>query len=130
MPVLIHSISENLHKLLKNGGLAPIALLRELGRVMKMAIHIALVLVVRVLCTEHSGAHGASEVLNVVLALQRSDIRSSQGSTTGIAKQIESFEVVGFAQRILSRSLVWDRKEFRGNDLATVLSTNQHSIIC
>lgn len=74
MPVLIDSVSENLHKLLKNGGLASITLLREFGRIVEMTIDISFVLVVRILSSKDCRAHGAGEVLNVILAIQCSDI--------------------------------------------------------
>lgn len=46
VPVLIDSVAEDLDELLQDGGLTSIALLRKLGRVMVVAVHIAFVLVV------------------------------------------------------------------------------------
>jgi len=44
--VLIDTIAEDFNKLLQNGGLTSIALLRKLRRVVVMAVHVAFVLVV------------------------------------------------------------------------------------
>lgn len=44
--MLIDTIAEDFDELLQNGGLASIALLRELRRVVVVAVHVTLVLVV------------------------------------------------------------------------------------
>lgn len=44
--MLVDTVAEDFHELLQDGGLTSIALLRELGRVVVMAVHVALVLVV------------------------------------------------------------------------------------
>ena len=46
MPVLIHTIAEDLHELLQDGSLTSIALLRKFGGVVVVAVYIAFVLVV------------------------------------------------------------------------------------
>ena len=46
VPVLVDSVAEDLDELLQDGSLTPIALLREFGRVVVVAVHIAFVLVV------------------------------------------------------------------------------------
>jgi hypothetical protein len=45
-----------------------------LCRVMEMAIDLAVMLVVAVLCPKYSGAHGARKVINMVLPVQSCDI--------------------------------------------------------
>ena len=77
MPVLIDTIAEDFDELLQNGGLASIALLRELRRVVVMAVHVAFVLVVRILRTEDGRAHAAREMLDVILSVQGGDVRAS-----------------------------------------------------
>jgi hypothetical protein len=62
-----------------------------------MAIDLAVVFVVTVLRSEHSWAYGAREVIDVVLLIQSSDIRSSECSITFLADKIQSSEVIGFA---------------------------------
>ena len=44
--MLIDTVSEDFDKLLQNGGLASIALLRELRRVVVVAVHVAFVFVI------------------------------------------------------------------------------------
>ena len=52
--MLVLAISENLNELFQNCSVTSIASLCELGRIMVMAVDFALVLVVAVLCSEHS----------------------------------------------------------------------------
>lgn len=52
MPVLVLAVPEDLDKLLQNGGLAAVAALRELGRIMVVAVDISVVFVVAVLGAE------------------------------------------------------------------------------
>ena len=60
-------------------------------------------------------------MLNVVFALQGSDVGAAEGLTAVVAQQIESAEVVSLAQRILARGLLGDGEEFGGYNLAAVL---------
>lgn len=76
--MLIDAISENFNELLQDCGLATIALLRESCGIVIVAIYAAFVLVVTVLRPKHCRAHAAGEMLNVVFAFQRGDIRASQ----------------------------------------------------
>jgi hypothetical protein len=75
--MLVLSIAENLHELLQNRSVTAVASLGELRRVVVMAIYFALVLIVRVLCAKNCGTDRAGKMLNVVLAVQCGDIRSS-----------------------------------------------------
>ena len=77
MPVLIDTVAEDLDELLQDGSLTTIALLRKFGRVVVMAVHIAFVLVVGILCTKDSRAYTASEMLNVVFAVHGSNVGAS-----------------------------------------------------
>jgi hypothetical protein len=60
-------------------------------------------------------------VLDVVLALERGDVRAAEGLSTVVAQQVQSAEVVSLAQRVLAWWLLGDGEEFGGYDLATVL---------
>jgi len=75
--MLVDTVAEDFHELLQDGGLTSIALLRELGRVVVMAVHVALVLVVRILRAENGWANAACEMLDVILAIQGGDVRAS-----------------------------------------------------
>lgn len=62
-------------------------------------------------------------MVNVVLSLERRDIRPSEGATTLVAKKTKPSEVVCFAKRILSLAVfVVCREEFGGYYLSAVLS--------
>ena len=55
--MLILAIAEDLDKLLENGGMTAMATLCKLGRVVKMAVDLALMFIVGVLGTEDRWAH-------------------------------------------------------------------------
>ena len=83
---------------------------------MIMAIHFAFMLVVAILRAEDGGANGASEMLNVVFAIQCCDVGASQSTSAFVAKQVKTSKIVGFAKRILALSaLVVNREEFGGH---------------
>ena len=81
MPVLVLAISKDLDKLLEDGRLAAIASLRELCRVVVVAVHIAVVLVVTVLRAKDGRTEGTSEMVHVVLPIQRRDVGAPEGSS-------------------------------------------------
>lgn len=72
--MLILPVSKDLDKLLEDGGLAARTPLCELCGVMIVAIYLARMFVVAVLCTEHGWADGAGKMLDVVFPIQRSDV--------------------------------------------------------
>lgn len=109
--MLIRAIAEDLHKLLQNGRLAAVALLREAGGVVVVAVDAALVFVVAVLRAEDGGADAAREVLDVVLAVQGGDVGAPQRAAAGEAQQLEAAEVVGLAEGVLVGGLVGDGEE-------------------
>jgi hypothetical protein len=74
VPVLVLAVTEDLDKLLKNGGLASVTALGELGRVVVVAVDLAVVLVVAILGTKDGGAEGAGEVVDVVLFVEGGDV--------------------------------------------------------
>lgn len=74
MPVLVDPVAVDLDELLKDGGLASIAFLCEFRRVMVMTKDLSLMLIVTVLSSKHRGADRARKVIDVVFAVQRSDV--------------------------------------------------------
>ena len=121
MPVLIDSIAEDLHELLEDCCLAPIALLRKICAVMEVAVDIAVMFVVGVLGAEDGWADGAGEVLDVVFAVESCYIRATQSTAAVVAEEVEAFEVIGFAERVLVGWVIRYREEFGGDDLVAVL---------
>lgn len=122
MPVLILTIAEYFHELLENCGLASIAALSKLCRVMEMAINLAVMLVVAVLCPKYSGAHGARKVINMVLPIQSGDIRSSERAIAFMTYKIQPSEVISFAQGVLAVAIfIVDWEELGGYYLPAVL---------
>lgn len=81
MPVLVLAVPVNFHKLLENCSLAAIASLRKLRRVMVMTIHVAIVLVVAVLCAKDRGTQGACEMVDVILSVESGDVGASKSTT-------------------------------------------------
>lgn len=72
--MLILTIAKDFNKLLKNCSLASIAPLSKLCGVVEMAINLAIVLVVAVLCAKYRGTHRTSEVINMVFLVQSCDV--------------------------------------------------------
>ena len=72
--MLILAVSEDLNELFQNCSLASITALGELCGVVVMAIDLAIMLVVAILCTENGRTHGASEMLDVILSIECRDI--------------------------------------------------------
>jgi hypothetical protein len=72
MPMLVLSVAEDLDELFQNGSLTAIAPLRELGRIMEMAVHASFMLIVRILRPEDRRADGTCEVLDVIFSVERS----------------------------------------------------------
>ena len=122
VPVLVLAVAVDLDELLENGRLAAVAALRELGRVVVVAVDVAPVLVVAVLGAKGRRAHGTGEVIDVVLSVDGRHVRAPQCAATIMADEIEPSEVVGFAEWILSiAGLVIDREELGGDNLTAVL---------
>lgn len=83
--MLILSIAKDLHKLFQDGRMTTMAALSKLSGIVKVAVNVALMLVVRVLGTKYRRAYGAGEVFNMILAVQSRNVRASQGTTTLVA---------------------------------------------
>ena len=69
MPMLVLSIAENFDELLQDRRLATIAPLCKLGRIVIVAVHTALVLVVAVRSPKNRGTDRTCEMLDVVLSV-------------------------------------------------------------
>lgn len=131
MPVLILAVAENLDKLLQDGGVASVASLSKLGGIMEMAVHLALVFVIGILGTEYCGTHGASEMFDMIFAIQGGDVGATKSTTTFVTEQVQTSEIIDFTERVLSATFCFDRKEFRRNDLTTVLYPQSiSSLLC
>ena len=115
--MLILPISEDLHELLQNCCLAAVATLCKVRGIVVVTVYLPLVLVVTILSTKDSRAHGAGEMFNVVFSLNSCDIRSAERPSTRVAQQVESPKIIGLTQRVLANAvLVIHRKEFRSDD--------------
>lgn len=121
MPVLVLPVAEYLDELLEDGCLAAITPLSELGRVVVVTEHVALVLVIAVRGAEDGRTHGASEMLNVIFSIQGGDVGAPQSLAAVEAEQVEPLEVIGLAERVLARRLVWYRKELGGDNFTAIL---------
>lgn len=103
--MLVLSVAEYLDKLLKYCRLASVALLCKLGGVVIVTIDLPIVLVVAVLSAKHSGTKGTREMVDVVFPFESRDVGSSESSTTLIAEQAESSEVICLAERVLTLTI-------------------------
>ncbi len=113
MPVLILSISENLDELLQNGSLAAVASLSELSGIVIVAVDLSFMFVVAILSPKNGWADRTGEVLDMVLALKRRDIRTAQCATTLETEEVETPEVVSLAQWVLALAIfIIDGEEF------------------
>lgn len=119
--MLIYTIAVDLDELLEDGCLAAITSLRELCRVVIMAIYLAFVLVVAILSAKDSRTNRTGEVVDVVFAIEGCDVGSAEGATAFEADQIQAFEVVGLAKGVLVGRVIGYREEFGSNDFPAVL---------
>lgn len=72
--MLILTIAEDLNELLQNCCLTAIAPLRKLCRVMVVAVHLSIVLVVTVLRSKYCWADRACKVVDMVFPIQSRDV--------------------------------------------------------
>jgi hypothetical protein len=111
MPVLILAVPVDLYKLLEDGGPAASALCGVAERVVVVAIDHPIMFVVRVLRPKDGRADGTGKVLNVIFAVQGSDVASPKSLAAGVANHVESAEIVALAKRILVAVWLGNRKE-------------------
>jgi hypothetical protein len=72
--MLVLPVPENLNKLLQNCRLTAIAPLRELRRIMVMAVDLSIVLVITVLRSKYCRANRAHKMVDVVFIIQGRNI--------------------------------------------------------
>jgi hypothetical protein len=104
--MLVLTISKDLDELLQDGGLAAIASLCKLRRIVIMAINFSIVFVIAVLGTKDSGTDGASEMLDMIFAVQRRDVRTPKRTPTLETEQIQTSKVIRLAEGILSATVL------------------------
>lgn len=86
--MLVLAIAKYLDKLFKDGSLATATPLGELGGVMVVAVNLAIMLVITVLGAEYGWAKRACEVIDMILAVKSSYIRSSECTAALMAQEI------------------------------------------
>jgi hypothetical protein len=123
MPVLILAIAEYLDKLLKNGIVTSVTALSEAGGVVIVAIDAAVMFVVAVLCPKDGGTDGAGKVLDMVFPIECGYVRTAQSISACETDEIQSFEIVLFAQGVLVWAFVGDGKELGSYNLTALLET-------
>jgi hypothetical protein len=121
VPMLVLTVTIDLDKLLQDRGPATGTFDGITKRVVVMTIDFPLVLIVRVLRTKDSWANRTSEMLNMILAVKRSDIRAPERTSTGLAHKVQAPEIVALTERILLAVWLGDGEELGGDNLATVL---------
>ena len=84
MSTLVAHIPVDLDELLENRTIATCALGSEARRVVEVAVDLALVLIVRVVRSEHGRAYGAREVLDVILLVCRAGVVNNAAAPRGV----------------------------------------------
>lgn len=111
--MLVLSVPEDFHELFQYGSLTTIASLGKLCGIVIVTVYLSFVFVVAILSPKHGRAHGTGEMLDMVLALKRRNVRASQCAATLEAEEVETPEVVSFAQWVLALAiLIIDREKF------------------
>jgi hypothetical protein len=80
--MFILAVAINLNKLLENRGPASCTLDSIVDRVVIVAVHLSIVLIVRILGSKDSWADGTREVFNMILVVQSRDVASAQSLAT------------------------------------------------
>lgn len=124
MPVLVLAISEDLDKLFQNRSPAAIASLGELGRVVIVAVNLAIVFVVAVLRAKNGWADRAGKVIDMILVIESCDVRAPQGAIALVADEVEPPEVVSLAEWILPFSFfLINWKKLRSYNITAILGS-------
>jgi hypothetical protein len=89
---------------------------------MVVAVYISFMFVVAVLSTKDSRAYRAGKMFDVVFAVECSNVGTAKSTSTCMAEQIQSAEIIRFAKRVLIGRLFWYGKEFRSDNFAAVLN--------
>jgi hypothetical protein len=138
MPTFVAHVPVDLHELFQYGAIATHTFRSKSCRIVKVAIDVVLVFIIRVLWTEQRRTNRAGEMLHVVLLIcgQRQsivgppviprrtasgDVASPQGLIALGADQIETAKIIFLAQRLLFAVGAIDGKEFGRDKISTVL---------
>lgn len=94
--MLIRSVPVELDIFFHDWQIAALTDLCVLCHVVLMAVDLAVMLVVRILGTEHDCTIrlAAAEMMEMILSVDSGDVRSAYGLTAAVAEQIMSLEVV------------------------------------
>jgi len=128
--MLILAITEDFDELFENCSLTAVAALSKLGRVMVVAVYVSLMLVVAVLGTKDGRAYRTGEMFDVVFTIERGDVGSTKRTSTRMAEQVQSAEIICFAKRVLIGRLFWDGKEFGSDNFAAVVAGEAFKMVC
>lgn len=85
VPVLVLAIPEDLDKLLQDSCLAPAAPLGKLCRIMVMAVHLSVMLVVAVLGPKDRRTERAGKMIDMILVIESGDVGSTKSPATLVA---------------------------------------------
>jgi len=122
MPMLVLAVPEDFDKLLEDGCLAAITPLGKLGRIMVVAIDLAIVFVVAVRRAKYCWTHRTGKVVDMVFAVESSDVGCTKSLAALVAEETQASEVIRLAKGVLAVAiLIVDGEEFRGDNLSTVL---------
>lgn len=120
--MLVLAVPKDLDKLLQNGCLAAITPLGKLGRIMVVAVYLAIVFVVAVRRAKDCWAHRAGKVVDMIFAVESGDVGSTKSLAALVAEETQTPEVISLAKGVLAVAiLIVDGEEFRGDNLSTVL---------
>ena len=87
-----------------------------------MTVNLALMFIVTILGPKNGWTDRTSEMFNVIFPFQCSDVRTPKSTPAIEAKQIQTTEIVGFAQGKLAATISSVQgEEFRSDDLSTIL---------
>lgn len=128
--MLVLAIAEDFDELFEDRSLAAVAALGEFRRVVKVTKYTAFMLIIAVLRPKHGRTDRTGEMLNVVLAIKRRDVRASKRGPTLETQEIKSAEVISFAKRVLVRRMVGDWEKLRRYNLVTIMTCEALQVIC
>ncbi len=108
-------------EILENCRLATAALLGEEERVVRLAVNLALFLVVLIVLLKHGRTNGTLEMLEVIFLVEGGDVRPTEHTVAFWANQVEPLEVIVFAKDERCAILLGGWEELLDDQLLTVL---------
>ena len=98
----------------------------ELCAIVEMAVDFAIMLIIRILWAKDGVAKGTCKMFYMVLFIERCYVRSTEGSATCFAQEIDTTEIIGFAECVFQSCIRFlDREEFLGDRDVAFLHTHQ-----